>query len=163
MAIVSSRIIHVRHQSHCPSILSFRCWSSAAYIRSTATRHPPPSTSSSSPNANAVKQTSLPDLCLGAGGKAPGFVQQMLFSTPVQSKPAKGIYAEINCTLMFQNKWIIIFEHFWGMWAIIMAMLPPSKLPGRLLISSFRIKSRTIHVQSIFFLSDDSPPWPWRR
>jgi hypothetical protein len=32
----------------------------------------------------------MPDLCLGAGGKAPGFVQQMLFSAPVQERHAKG-------------------------------------------------------------------------
>jgi len=34
--------------------------------------------------------TTVPDLCLGAGGKAPGFVQQMLFSAPVQDRHAKG-------------------------------------------------------------------------
>jgi hypothetical protein len=33
----------------------------------------------------------VPELVLGAGGKAPGFVQQMLFSAPVQEKNAKGI------------------------------------------------------------------------
>lgn len=56
------------------------------------------SRSSSSPSAPLPRPTSLPtssntvpDLCLGAGGKAPGFVQQMLFSAPVQEKNAKGI------------------------------------------------------------------------
>jgi hypothetical protein len=33
----------------------------------------------------------VPELVLGAGGKAPGFVQQMLFSAPVQEKNAKGM------------------------------------------------------------------------
>jgi hypothetical protein len=33
----------------------------------------------------------VPELVLGAGGKAPGFVQQMLFSSPVQEKNAKGM------------------------------------------------------------------------
>jgi len=35
----------------------------------------------------------VPELVLGAGGKAPGFVQQMLFSAPVQEKNAKGMMA----------------------------------------------------------------------
>jgi hypothetical protein len=43
----------------------------------------PPSLPSSS--------NTIPDLCLGAGGKAPGFVQQMLFSPPVQEKDTKGL------------------------------------------------------------------------
>ena len=43
----------------------------------------PPSLPSSS--------NTIPDLCLGAGGKAPGFVQQMLFSPPVQEKNTKGL------------------------------------------------------------------------
>ena len=41
------------------------------------------------PNIQSSSNT-VPNLCLGAGGKAPGFVQQMLFSAPVQEKNAKG-------------------------------------------------------------------------
>jgi hypothetical protein len=35
--------------------------------------------------------STVPELVLGAGGKAPGFVQQMLFSAPLQEKNAKGM------------------------------------------------------------------------
>jgi len=42
----------------------------------------------------------VPELVLGAGGKAPGFVQQMLFSAPVQEKNAKEhINQSINALL----------------------------------------------------------------
>ena len=40
---------------------------------------------------SASGNATVPELVLGAGGKAPGFVQQMLFSAPVQEKNAKGI------------------------------------------------------------------------
>jgi hypothetical protein len=40
--------------------------------------------------------TPIPNLCLGAGGKAPGFVQQMLFSAPVQDKIPKGLRCMIS-------------------------------------------------------------------
>lgn len=43
------------------------------------------------PTSLPTSSNTVPDLCLGAGGKAPGFVQQMLFSAPVQEKNAKGI------------------------------------------------------------------------
>lgn len=39
----------------------------------------------------AAGNATVPELVLGAGGKAPGFVQQMLFSAPVQEKNAKGM------------------------------------------------------------------------
>ena len=38
----------------------------------------------------------MPDLCLGAGGKAPGFVQQMLFSAPVQEKDPQGTNIDVG-------------------------------------------------------------------
>src|SRR5271170_4346919 len=42
----------------------------------------------------AAGNATVPELVLGAGGKAPGFVQQMLFSAPVQEKNAKGMEAK---------------------------------------------------------------------
>ena len=74
--------------------------SSHKIIFSSRTLTSAPSRSSSSPPSTRLPQSTsipsssssntIPDLCLGAGGQAPGFVQQMLFSAPVQEKNAKG-------------------------------------------------------------------------
>ena len=44
----------------------------------TSRSSPPPATR---PPSLPSSSNTIPDLCLGAGGKAPGFVQQMLFSS----------------------------------------------------------------------------------
>jgi hypothetical protein len=54
-----------------------------------STRLPQPPQSTSLPPSSLSSNT-IPDLCLGAGGQAPGFVQRMLFSAPVPEETAKG-------------------------------------------------------------------------
>jgi hypothetical protein len=61
-------------------------------LTSATQRSSNPSTRLPRPTSIARSPNTVPDLCLGAGGKAPGFVQQMLFSAPVQEKNAKGIW-----------------------------------------------------------------------
>jgi len=51
---------------------------------------------------SASGNAAVPELVLGAGGKAPGFVQQMLFSAPVQEKNAKGMHGDFF--LFFKRK-----------------------------------------------------------
>ena len=68
-------------------IVTSRTWTSSATTRPTPPQSPRIAPHPSSPSSNVG---TVPDLCLGAGGKAPGFVQQMLFSAPVQEKQAKG-------------------------------------------------------------------------
>jgi hypothetical protein len=75
-----------------------RSWSSAGARRSTAPRYRPvhPSsvttpTPTTHTNSDTTPNGTLPNLCLGARGKAPGFVQQMLFQPPAQAQNAKGM------------------------------------------------------------------------
>jgi hypothetical protein len=99
MAGVSLRLSHrlstpLLRQCNCSSprkiIISSRTLTSAISRSSSppSTRLPRPPQSPPLPSSSS--SNTIPDLCLGAGGKAPGFVQQMLFSAPVQEKNAKG-------------------------------------------------------------------------
>lgn len=96
MARVYLRLSHrLIRQSNFSSqkILSRSLTSATSRLSSSPITTPPsrlPRPSNSSPT------NTIPDLCLGAGGKAPGFVQQMLFSAPVQEKNAKGILEKID-------------------------------------------------------------------
>ena len=93
---ISTRLLASFRQ--CPSCIarhgSARTWTSAAATatRSTSSSPPAPSTRLPVPPSSS----SVPDLCLGAGGKAPGFVQQMLFSAPVPEKNTKGNFSEVG-------------------------------------------------------------------
>jgi hypothetical protein len=102
MAMSTRLLISLRQ---CPSCVarhgSVRTWTSAAATsRSTPSSPPvpPPGRLPIRPPSNSV-----PDLCLGAGGKAPGFVQQMLFSVPVPEKQAKGTLSRLQAVKLIPH------------------------------------------------------------
>ena len=87
---VSAPLLRQCNLSSHKIIISSRTLTSATSRSSSS----PPSARLPRPPAQSYLPSSssntIPDLCLGAGGKAPGFVQQMLFSAPVPEKNAKG-------------------------------------------------------------------------
>ena len=93
MAISIRLLTSIRQCPSCAARYGHRrTWTSVAVTsRSTPSSPSSPPTRFPRPPSNSV-----PDLCLGAGGKAPGFVQQMLFSAPVQEKNPKGTNIELG-------------------------------------------------------------------